>query len=31
VDDDEASAAPARDLALEKAIEVLSAEVKKAA
>lgn len=31
MDDDEASAAPARDLALEKAIELLSAEVKKAA
>ncbi len=31
VDDDEASAAPARDLALEKAIELLSAEAKKAA
>jgi carboxyl-terminal processing protease len=31
VDDDEASAAPARDLALEKAIELLAADQKKAA
>jgi len=31
VDEDEATQAPARDLALEKAIEVLAGELKKAA